>query len=1026
MEIQQILIKMFSFPLYIDHFFIIDQKNEFEWKLIQSFSQQTINHSIHEQFDRYLNIQIPPYLATQQVFKELNKVNEIIQLIIKIRKDIIYTQYKEANTNDTSSMFGTYQNLQNHLGKYFEIDMKPQYRKYQLTQYGIIDLLVFSFLHKSRSFHRVITKGIAPQISCLYSWYSEFIVAFEINNKIDPNYLPRKEKRVQIQKNKQQKSNPELIESIKENKFLVFQDLIDKGASIYTVSLRDKEKMLVPHLVCAFARINYAQYLSSKNVDWECEDDDKMTPIFYAIRSESKEMIEYLLKEKVNLEHKDIQDRTPFYYACSLGQLFIIRFLVEKGANINAKTALGRTPFSKASFLGLYNVVEFLLQQPNIDYNYADKQGRNALHNAVFGPKGGRDGRKVGTWCYDSPLIAQLLLEHGMDVEAKDKDNNTPLHVAASSEALNSIPILLAFGCDINKRNKWGETALMIAAKFNHYETANLLISNQADYFLENEGYTPMEIAAKNDQFEVFQFLLDKMRPELLQFEKVRKCKLQQVLQSLMSLTKSFKENKYIKYFLQNFQPNYDKEHVGLIIEMQDGQNELISSYLKNFIVTQEQISNSFELCLRRKNMSIFKQICLHARFEYKVCLQKSLITMLLESVELDTLLFQFNIDWFNYRSKQGETFLHKLIEKRKTETLLKILNLFQEIIDQQFYKNYKNFHIHSIAKDDIYNFLTCQNLSQSTIIEIAVIHKFMDIYQMLDNFISINYGSKQGLKFKLINYAIELDHITKLPQVFFQEEENYKFIKKFSEITSLTDKELQFFEKILKEHKNGKLHLSQFYSQIQSEKPVKVVEQEEHLKQCVSDILQNFTILGVDIEHYSDKVDEFKISFACTIQLSTVDMDYIIDIMKLRPICNKYLTPIFENQHLLKVFHGCEVDLRVLFSDLKIIVKNILDTSKIDMALIKSPNAQSLEKLCKQYLNIYLDKLYQTSDWRIRPLPQQMIEYARLDSASLLFLYPILIDECRKSNLVTKVFNQCQKLSLITQYPLVNISNKD
>lgn len=65
-----------------------------------------------------------------------------------------------------------------------------------------------------------------------------------------------------------------------------------------------------------------------------------------------------------------------------------------------------------------------------------------------------------------------------MDVEAKDKDHNTPLHVAASSEALSSIPILIAFGCDINKRNKWGETALIIAAKFNHTETANLLIKN--------------------------------------------------------------------------------------------------------------------------------------------------------------------------------------------------------------------------------------------------------------------------------------------------------------------------------------------------------------------------------------------------------------------------------------------------------------------------------------------------------------------------------------------------------------------
>ncbi|CAD8062613.1 unnamed protein product [Paramecium sonneborni] len=1026
MEIQQILVKMFSFPLCIDHYLIVDQKTEFEWKLIQSFSNQIINHSIHEQFDKYLNIKISPYQAVQQVFKDLNKVNELIQLIIKIRKDIIYTQYKEANTNETYSMFGTYSDLQNYLGKYFEIEMQPQYNKYQLTEYGIMDLLVFGFLHKSRSFHRVITKGIAPQISSLYSWYQNFMARFEINNMIDPNYLPRKEKRVQIQKNKEQKSNPELIESIKDDKFIVFKDLIEKGVSIYTASLRDKEKMLVPHLVCAFARINYAEYLQSKNVDWECEDNDRMTPLFYAIRSESKGMIEYLLNQKVNLEHKDIQNRTPFYYACSLGQLFIIRFLVEKGADINARTALGRTPFSKTSFLGLYNVVEYLLQQPNIDFNYADKQGRNALHNAVFGPKGGRDGRKVGTWCYDSPLIAQLLLEHGMDVEAKDKDDNTPLHVAASSEALTSIPVLIAFGCNINSRNKWGETALIVAAKFNHHETAKLLIENQADFLLENEGFTAMEIAAKNYQFETFQYLLDQMKPYLLEIEKIKKNKLQEVLQSLMNITKNLKENKYVKYFLQHFQPTYDQDHASFIIEMQDGQNELMQSYLKNQIISQEQINNSFELCLKRKNMSIFKQLCIHSKFEYKVSLQKSLIAMLLESTELDLLLFQFNIDWFNYRSKLGETFLHKLIEKRKTETLLKILHFFQEIIDQTIQSHYRNCFLKLITKNDIYNFIIFQNTSSSTIIEIAVIHKFMDIYQMLDNFISVNYDSKQGLKFKLINYKIELDHATKLPQVLLKEEQNYKFIRKFSEVTQLTEKEILFFEKILINYKAGKTALTQYYQELQSKKQLIVVETEKQLEQHMNNIIHNYNIIGVDIEHYSDKIDQYKISFACTIQLSTIDIDYVIDIMKLRHVCNKYLEPIFQNQQLLKIFHGCDVDLRVLFCDLKIIVKQILDTSKIDMALMKSPNAQSLEKLCKQYLNIHLDKLYQTSDWRIRPLPQQMIEYARLDSASLLFLYPILIDECRKFNLVTKVFNQCQKLSLITQYPLVNIINKD
>lgn len=72
---------------------------------------------------------------------------------------------------------------------------------------------------------------------------------------------------------------------------------------MYTISTRDKEKMMVPHLVCAFARMEFAKYLTSKLVDWECEDGDRMTPLFYAIKSESIEMMEYIINQKVNLEH---------------------------------------------------------------------------------------------------------------------------------------------------------------------------------------------------------------------------------------------------------------------------------------------------------------------------------------------------------------------------------------------------------------------------------------------------------------------------------------------------------------------------------------------------------------------------------------------------------------------------------------------------------------------------------------------------------------------------------------------------
>ena len=49
---------------------------------------------------------------------------------------------------------------------------------------------------------------------------------------------------------------------------------------------------------------------------------------------------------------------------------------------------------------------------------------------------------------------------------------------------------------------------------------------------------------------------------------------------------------------------------------------------------------------------------------------------------------------------------------------------------------------------------------------------------------------------------------------------------------------------------------------------------------------------------------------------------------------------------------------------------------------------ALSLAHLLKYHGNIKLNKKHQLSDWRQRPLPQDMIDYARCDTAYLHFLY--------------------------------------
>lgn len=63
--------------------------------------------------------------------------------------------------------------------------------------------------------------------------------------------------------------------------------------------------------------------------------------------------------------------------------------------------------------------------------------------------------------------------EYGADVNAKDKDGNTPLHLAAQNGQAQDVIGLVKYGADINLANKDGKTPLSLA-----YETHGLNPSN--------------------------------------------------------------------------------------------------------------------------------------------------------------------------------------------------------------------------------------------------------------------------------------------------------------------------------------------------------------------------------------------------------------------------------------------------------------------------------------------------------------------------------------------------------------------
>ncbi|KAL0158693.1 hypothetical protein M9458_046769, partial [Cirrhinus mrigala] len=85
-------------------------------------------------------------------------------------------------------------------------------------------------------------------------------------------------------------------------------------------------------------------------------------------------------------------------------------------------------------------------------------------------------------------------------------------------------------------------------------------------------------------------------------------------------------------------------------------------------------------------------------------------------------------------------------------------------------------------------------------------------------------------------------------------------------------------------------------------------------------------------------------------------------------------------------VFHGADSDIEWLQKDFGLYVVNMFDTHHAARSLNLGRN--SLDHLLRVYCNVNSDKRYQLADWRIRPLPDEMLKYAQADTHYLLYVY--------------------------------------
>lgn len=202
------------------------------------------------------------------------------------------------------------------------------------------------------------------------------------------------------------------------------------------------------------------------------------------------EKLKELIQEGTDINMVDPSGLTALHYAARQGHTEIVEFLLENNANVDAKNKAGQTPIDIVEARNRKEIVELLIKngatvssihivagvgnlarlraflENGVDINAADNMDRTPLHYAA--QSGQRD-------------MAEFLITHGADMNAKDAWGRTPLHWAVVSGYEDLVELLVAKGADLNAKNNAGQTPLNMALSRDLKDIVGLLVERGAD-----------------------------------------------------------------------------------------------------------------------------------------------------------------------------------------------------------------------------------------------------------------------------------------------------------------------------------------------------------------------------------------------------------------------------------------------------------------------------------------------------------------------------------------------------------------
>ncbi|ODV85865.1 hypothetical protein CANARDRAFT_27944 [[Candida] arabinofermentans NRRL YB-2248] len=175
-----------------------------------------------------------------------------------------------------------------------------------------------------------------------------------------------------------------------------------------------------------------------------------------------------------------------------------------------------------------------------------------------------------------------------------------------------------------------------------------------------------------------------------------------------------------------------------------------------------------------------------------------------------------------------------------------------------------------------------------------------------------------------------------------------------------------------------------------ESEEPI-WIDDSSQLDELLLD-LSKCKVIGIDLEHH-----DFRTYHGLTSLMQITSdhskKDYLIDPLSPKLRSNlSVLNIVFTDPNIIKVFHGAYMDIIWLQRDLGLYIVSLFDTYHAAREL--SLGKYSLAFLLEKYVKFKTSKKWQLADWRLRPLNNEMRNYAKADTHFLIEIFHKLHNE--------------------------------